>query len=45
MYFKLLLINHQADFNEILVRWSSKKGYLSLFKSFRFDLFSVTYAN
>ena len=33
-YFKLLLINHKADFNEILVRWSSKKGYLSLFKSF-----------
>ena len=29
-----LLINHQADFNEIYVRWSSKKGYLSLFKSF-----------
>ena len=33
-YFKLLLINHQADFNEILVRWSSKKGYLSLLKTF-----------
>ena len=34
MYFKLLLINDQADFNEIKVRYSSKKGYLSLFKSF-----------
>ena len=32
-YFKVL-INHQADFNEILVRWSSKKGFLSLFRSF-----------
>ena len=28
------LINHQTDINEILVRYSSKKGYLSLFKSF-----------
>ena len=36
MYIKIckLLINHLADFNENKVRWSSKKGYLSLFKSF-----------
>ena len=31
---KKLLINHQVDFKEIYVRCSSKKGYLSLFKSF-----------
>ena len=33
-YLKLLLINHQAGFNEIYVRCPSKKGYVSLFKSF-----------
>ena len=43
-YFKLP-INHRLDFNELYVIWSSKKGYLCLFKLFLFDLFSVNYAN
>ena len=30
----LLLIHHQADFNEIQAWYSSKKGYCSFYKSF-----------